>query len=343
MSEPLETGPDPVAPTAPDHCVLQHDVFKRVPGISFRLATTDGMPVMVVPYGEREASVPLRSLQHEFGIADDAPDGRMLGLIAESLDYVTALHPGDRLPEEVVSGAASWTPSVLHRQRAVTRLRLNLLAWLDPAAAQAAGRDVERGHRLDSDPELRTMVQKAFRMAATELGLASPEELVAQVERLAEEFACIETLRERLLEGVQDICGRATRIDAGRGGAGSRPTDALSRMRVLITSVLESLRSRFEDIDAQTGEIMALLRNPESQIAFVRSNRDGLYRSLRGWEPLLERWQSLANDDEDAAWPLVADTYRFLARRHLPASEWPSSDALRQERGRGKKSKGMAW
>ena len=66
---------------------------------------------MVVLLGEREAALPLRALQREFDIADESEDGRMLALIAASLDFVTSLRLGDALPAEVLSGEASWEPT----------------------------------------------------------------------------------------------------------------------------------------------------------------------------------------------------------------------------------------
>ena len=72
-----------------DHCTLTHPVFTSFGEPLFRRSETDGAPVMVVKLGERDAAIPLRSLQREFGIPDDSDDGRMLGLIAQSLDFVT--------------------------------------------------------------------------------------------------------------------------------------------------------------------------------------------------------------------------------------------------------------
>ena len=125
----------------PDRCVLKHQVFTMLGTVSFRRARADGTPVMVVTLGEREAIVPLRALQREFGIGDDSPDGRMLGLIAESLDYVCGLSLGDRLPSEVLSGQASWEPTAEHRKRAFSIVKLQLLSWIDPDAADPAKGD----------------------------------------------------------------------------------------------------------------------------------------------------------------------------------------------------------
>src|SRR5690349_22334762 len=114
-----------------DHCLLQHPVFTSFGEPLFRSAETDGAPVMVVKLGDKEAAIPLRSLQREFAIADDSVDGRMLGLIAQSLDFVSILRVGDALPAEVLNGQASWEPEAIHLEIAKARLQWQLVAWLN--------------------------------------------------------------------------------------------------------------------------------------------------------------------------------------------------------------------
>src|SRR4051794_13549794 len=92
--------------SSPDHCVLVHRMFAVFGDPLFRRAETDGTPVIVVRLGDRDAAIPLRSLQREFEIPDDSEDGRMLALIAQSLDFVAGLHLGDALPTEVLTGQA---------------------------------------------------------------------------------------------------------------------------------------------------------------------------------------------------------------------------------------------
>ncbi|HEY2133001.1 MAG TPA: hypothetical protein VGH36_08510 [Acetobacteraceae bacterium] len=118
---------DPLAPDVPDRCFLEHTIFTALGPVMFRRSAQDGAPVMIIPFGDREASVPLRSLQREFVIGDETPDGRRLGLIAESLDFVAGRHPGDKLPAEVLNGKASWEPRPQHRALAGARVRLRLL------------------------------------------------------------------------------------------------------------------------------------------------------------------------------------------------------------------------
>ncbi len=344
MSDPEPQFDPPIEPdfeAAPDHCVLHHALFTKLGTVSFRRALTDGTPMMIVPFGEREAGLPLRSLQHAFDIPDGSPDGRMLGLIAESLDYVTCLCVGDPLPAEVVNGTASWEPTARHRQTAAMRLRLQLLAWLDPAAARAAGGNLEA--RLETDAGLRATVQNAFREAATALDLASGEDVVALVARFTEELAFIEALRDRLFGRVLTLCARLGVIARGANRQDLHRREDITQVQRLASLALTQFRGRFEDIDAQTGEIIATLRNADSQIAYIRSNRDTLYRSHRAWQPVLDAWQKAEVAGGEALWPAVGVLYQFLAQRYLPSNEWPSFNSLRQAGAPKKPEHTMTW
>ncbi len=67
---------------------------------------------------------------------------------------------------------------------------------------------------------------------------------------------------------------------------------------------------------------MAALRNAESQRAFIRSNRDWLYRSQLAWESTLGAWDAARPRADDATSVLLGRTYRFLAPRYMPVTEW---------------------
>jgi hypothetical protein len=320
-----------VTSDAPGRCRLQHPIFATLGAISFRRADGDGQPAMAVPLGEREALVPLRALQREFAIADDSEDGRMLGLIAESLDYVESLRPGDTLPGEVLDGSASWQPETRHRAQVAARLRDQLLAWLDGGAV-----------RLDHDAALRQRVQAAFEQAALALALPDAQAVIALVENLAEELSYIEALRESLLGRVGLMTGRVARAVGHFRGDGAR-LEALTQVHRLGEAAAAQLAGRFQEVDAQTGEVMAALRNIESQQAFIRSNRDLLYRALRGWEPILAGWVALPTLLDDAFWGLVARSYQFLARHYLPVQEWQTPGAVRRVRRSKAPDSAMTW
>jgi hypothetical protein len=306
----------------PTHCLLAHRMFALFEHLVFRRTDADATPVMVVHLGEREAAMPLRAVQREFGIPDDSADGRMLALIGEALDFVPALRLGDKLPLEVLTGDASWQPGAEHVHRALTRLNLQLVAWLHgTAGSDTVVLDAEALAQADADPVLRQHVQEAFQRAAAFLKLPSKEAVIAQMESLASELSYIEALRDRLLDRVRALAIRIERMcrvsqsDSGQRGS-------LGRLRFLSAEALQQLNRRFEEQDAQGAEVMAVLRNLESHRGFIRSNRDWLYRSHMAWDPLLAEWDKAGALTTDALRPLLIRTYQFLAPRFMPVTEW---------------------
>jgi len=329
--------------TQQDHCLLQHRVFSRFGDPLFRRAETDGTPVMVVLLGEREAALPLRALQREFGIPDEAEDGRMLALIAASLDFVTCLRIGDALPAEVLTGDASWEPSKQHLRLANARLQLQLVAWL--RADTGEGRlalDPQALLTAADDPALRQQVQEAFGRVAEELKLPTSEAVVPMMESLAQELAYVEALRERLLQPAQSMAAKLARMAQGWRGDATQ-LETLTHVRRLTGLALRQIGGRFEELDAQTAEVLSALRNLESQRTFIRSNRDWLYRTQRAWAPLLLEWEDVGPTFDGHARTALDHSYRFLAPRFMPVTEWISVTRP----GAGGKQKvqdrGMVW
>lgn len=308
----------------PTVCVLAHRGFGLLGAPLFRRAETDDTPVMVVTLGERQVALPLRALQREFGIADEAPDGRMLGMIAEALEFVSALRLGDPLPREVCTGEASWEPDATHLALAGMRLRMQLVAWLNAGAAvDAPQMNDEALLRLADDPVVRRQVQDALDHAATALGLPNREAVVELLEDLAHELAFIEALRDRLLRRVQTMVQKVVHmVQSLRGDAPQM--DTLTQVRRLSLLALKQFARKFDELDANTGEVMAALRNANSQRTFIRSSRDFLYRSLRAWQPILDEWEAAGTDFDDGARELLGRTYQFLAPRYMPVTEWLS-------------------
>ncbi len=317
--------PRPAPDEQPTSCVLAHRGFALLGAPLFRRAETDNTPVMVVSLGEREVALPLRSLQREFAIPDDAPDGRMLGLIADALDFVSILRIGDPLPCEVCTGEASWEPDAMHLALASARLRLQLVAWLNVGtAADTPEVSADTLRRLADDPVLRGQVQEALDHAATALGLDGQEAVVQLLEDLAHELAFIEALRDRLLRPVQTMAQHIQRMaQAWRGGASQMET--LTQVRRLTAIALKELARRFDALDAQTGEVMPALRNADSRRAVIRAGRDWLYRSQRAWQPIVDEWAAVGTNDDEVSRSLLTRTYHFLAPRYMPVTEWLSS------------------
>ncbi len=334
-------APPKLAP--PDHCRLQHRLFNRFGDPLFRRAETDGTPVMVVLLGEREAALPLRALQREFDIPDDTDDGRMLALIAASLDFVTSLRLGDALPAEVLSGEASWEPSPQHLRLADARLRLQLAAWLRAGTAEDRSAIAPQGLIAAADaPAMRQAVDEACLRAAELLKLTGPDAVPPMLEALAQELAYVEALRERLLQPVQAIASKLTRLAHGWRGDAAQ-LEKLTQVRRLNVTALRRIGGRFEELDAQTGEVLAALRNLDSQRTFIRSNRDWLYRTLRAWQPLLLEWENVGFAFDDQVRAALEHAYRFLAPRFMPVTEWLAASmpgaSLKKKPG----ERGMVW
>jgi hypothetical protein len=322
-----------------DHCVLVHRLFATFDTPLFRRAETDGTPVMVVMLGDKQAAIPLRSLQREFGIPDDSRDGQMLGLIAQAMDFVAGLHIGDQLPAEVLNGQASWEPDDLHLQIANARLQWQLVAWLNSGTGTDAELfDTDSLLQVAGDPARRQQVQLAFTKAAETLGLPDREAVVHQVEELAQELAYIEALRDRLLRRVKVMSEKLNRMALTYRGDGSH-LETLTQVRRLSAMALKQISHRFEELDAQTGEVMSALRNADSQRAFIRSNRDWLYRTQRAWQALLVEWDAAGISFDEGVLALLNRTYQFLAPRFMLVTEW----TMLNQPAKKKTTKQMVW
>lgn len=272
--------------------------------------------------GDKTAALPLRSLQLELGIEETSTDGRMLALIARALQFVNDLRPGDALPAEVLGGAASWQPDEAHRQLAASRIKLQLAAWLaDGTGTEWRDADSDVILATVDDPAMRQCIQQAFAEAARALSLPGLDAVVELVEDAARELAFVEALRARLLHRVEALSARVERLARGLRVDKTR-LEVMSRVQKLTGTAAMRFRTSFEELDAQTGEVLAVLRNFESQRDFIRAHRDRLYGSLRAWEPLLADWDHAGADLDEKLWLLVGRTYRFLAPRYMPVQEW---------------------
>jgi hypothetical protein len=322
----------------PERCELVHPLFGVLGEICFRRAETDSTPVLSMLLGEKQAAVPLRALQSEFGIPDDSADGRMLGLIAGALDFVSLLRPGDPLPAEVRTGEASWRPDATHFQLAAARVKLQLAAWLGEGADADDVSDPQILISQADDPAMRQRLQRAMSQAAAAMGLDSSERVIELVEELAGELAYVEALRDRLLRPVEALCARLAQI--GRRRLDPAHMETITQVQRLAGIGLREILGRFEELDAQTGEVMSALQNVSRQREFIRKHRDWLFRSQRAWEPILAEWAGFdENEAPEQLWALVGRTYHFLAPRFMPVTEWQSAFRPSKEPAR----KVMTW
>ena len=324
----------------PEQCKLHHRVFSTLGGVRFHRSIQDGCPVMALNLGAREASIPLKSLRHEFDLGDDTHDGKMLNLVDRALDYVLSLQPGDLFPPELLTGDASWRPTLAHLRAATTRLALDLVCWINPSSRWAqAQRDVRTLLRLAEDGGLQAEVEAMAERCAQELGLVNRQAVLQALEDMSCELSFIEALRDRLMVRVERFTARLARLRPARLLAGLQAED-LAQVGRLSALAEKQLHHRFDEVDAQTQRVASLLSDVESQRVFIRSNRDWLYRSERAWQPLLDRWDAAREDSASEIAALLSSTYQFLAPRFMPTMEWGQP---RRQRNRAAVPVTMAW
>ena len=337
----LVSASDHAPEGVPRRCHLEHPFFSKLGEIVFRPGESDGAPVLAMALGDKTAALPLGSLRLELAIGETSPDGRMLTLIARALQFVNDLRPGDELPAEVLGGSASWDPDPEHLQVAISRIKLQLAAWLiDGPGAEWQDVDEDVIATMNDDPAIRLRIQEAFTAVAKVLSLPTTQHVVELVEDAAREFAFVEALRARLLHRIEVLPERLDRLARGLRMDATR-LEVLSRVQKLTRIAVARFQATFEELDVQTGEVLAFLRNLESQRAFIRDHRDRLYGSLRAWEPLLVDWSRAGASLDNKLWPLVGRTYRFLAPRYMPVHEWRTVGQVPAKRE--PQSKQLVW
>lgn len=312
---------------------LEHTFFTTVPDGIFRKSESL-KAVFVVKLGDVEAGLPLSGIQREFHIQEESHDGEVLSLIERALDFVSLLRIGDPLPSEILTGQPSWKIEQAHHVRAYQRLTLQLTTWLTGEERVFTG--AEELNQIAEDPATKKKVNEAFDEAAKRLGFAGNgrEEVVNLVGSLAEELAYIEALRDRF----DDVLEMGRKIQQmrrvfSRENSVRETADAVAR---LMTLALKSFQTAFDEIDAQTGEIISVLKNPTQQVQYIRDSRDKLYCRLFAWSDMFSRWHAVPPTREDSTIVLLRDTYRFLAPRYMPAVEWQLMSQLGNEKLKSK-------
>lgn len=299
---------------------FDHKFFTSFDDLYFRL-TDSQEPVAVVKLAKsNEAILLFDGIKKEFGLAADSDDAKMLDRVAEGLQFVTGLRVGDELPKEVTCGEASWEPSERHYVIAKQRLTMQLVTWL--TGDEHIFTTVEELMMMAEDPQVKKNINLAFSEAAAELGLGRDQrdQVVAQIEALAKQLAYIEALR--------DIFNEIKKIDEKIQGLrrifGTDRTmvDTADQVARLSQRCIHLFAENFDQIDAQTGEVMAMLKNITNQLEYIHKVRDELYRRLRPWERFIMLWKTvfIARSDENIN--RIRDIYQFLAPRYMKVNDW---------------------
>ncbi len=299
---------------------FEKDFFARVEGSYFKLREDSGDAVMVMPLEGGDVSLKLAGIKHELELGPDDHDAKTLDTIAEALQYVRSIRAGDAVPSELLSGEASWEVSQQDRETAHNRVTMQLVSWM--SGDETLVTEPDQLAQIVEDPKTREKISAAFAEAAETLGLGKDrgEDVVALVGNLAEELSYIETLRSKF-HNVEMIQDKVLELEQKYKNEQSVMETILAVKR-LIKIAVNGLQKSFDEIDAQTGEIMAALKNIAAQTKYIRTVRDDLHRRLWAWEGLIEQWSMVVVKRSQQNEHLLDEIYRFLAQRFLPVQEW---------------------
>ncbi|CAA7626075.1 hypothetical protein [Magnetospirillum sp. SS-4] len=313
-------GKDKAAPEEiSGEITFEHKFFSSFEDLYFRL-TDSGEPVAVLKLATNEAVLAMEGIKREFMLKEDSHDFRMLDKVAEGLQHVRGLRPGDMLPKEVTTREASWEPQDRHRRIAYQRLTMQLVTWL--TGNEHVISSVTELAQVAEDPQVKKNVQLAFSEAAEELGLGrdNRDEVVRYIETLAKELAYIEALRDTFGE-VQKIDEKLQGLRRIYGADRSM-IETADQVARLSQRALKVLQDFFDQVDAQTGEILAMLKNIDNQIGYIRQVRDALHCRLLPWEDFIQVWKTVFIVRSDENTNRIRDIYQFLAPRYMQFNDW---------------------
>jgi uncharacterized coiled-coil DUF342 family protein len=332
---PTDTSPTPPAsiaakesdasnaPKKPEsvstHFNFANKVF-AIPGAYFGLDRTNDEPVLYVSLGEVKAGLTIPILRNAFGIEPESADARLLDVVEKSLKYVKEIRHNDSVPKELLDGTASWSVEPKHRQIAYLRLSMQLVSWM--TGKEQVIVDLDQLEQVAEDPTMKQRVQEAFAEMAERLGLGrdKKEEVVGKIEELSRELSYIEALRDRV--GMAHSIGK--KLDTLKKlYKGERAVvDDIGRMRQLMAKPLQRLDQILLEVDGQTGEIMAVLKNIQSSIKYIRDMRDQLHIDMMKWGETLGEWSSHVAEPSRETEQLMRRTYQFLARYFMVGKVW---------------------
>ncbi len=298
---------------------FEHKFFQSFEELYFRLAET-GEAVAVLKLASNEAELAFDGIKREFTLNEQTADGRMLDRIAEGLQFVRGLRIGDPLPKEILTREASWEPQDRHLRIARQRLTMQLVTWL--TGNEHIFTSAEELMQVAEDPQVKKNVSLAFSEAAEALGLGrdNREEVVRYIEVLSKELAYIEAERDVFAEIKkvdEKVQGLRRLYSSDRGMI--ETTDQVAR---LSQRALKVFQDYFDQVDAQTGEILAMLKNIDNQIDYIRHVRDELHRRLLPWEDMIPVWKTVFVVKSEENVTRIRDLYQFLAPRFMQVNEW---------------------
>jgi hypothetical protein len=288
-------------------------VFKA-PGARFVGNGSARTPMFAIDLGDTEGLLAIQALKRQFNIVPGSPDDQMITLAVRSLNYVEEIRPGDNIPNEILTGKASWTIDRRHGEIARKRLELQLLASVDKKPVALS--DVKAITEYLAQPEIKAKLREAFRHAAKAMGRREDDHayVLAQIATYARELAYIEALREWFLQ-VGSL-NKKVPLVANAFSDDKRLKGELIQMQTLLPVAVKEYRTIFSAIDAESGDVIAALAALDKKVAAIREARDKLHNLTLVWKDIVAGWKGFSKEQAPRYLDAAQATYRFLATRH---------------------------
>ncbi len=298
------------------HFAFEHKIF-GVKGAHFKLTHDTKEAALFVELGEMKGAIPIRSICQEFGIDKDSTDAELLNTISSSLKFVREIHPNDSIPTEILDGSASWCIEEIHKQVARGRITMQLISWL--AGSEEIITNMGELEAIANDPSTKEKVQNAFKEIAAKLGITK-DDVVEKVDDVIRELAYIEALRDHYshIKKISNNIDRLRTVYKRDRGM----IEDLSRIYALIEPVINGFDSTFDEMDAQTCEVLTILKNYAPTIEHIRRIRDDLHQRFMIWDDMIEGWKNLSAEEDPLVERQLKVTYRFLAQNFIQAQTW---------------------
>jgi hypothetical protein len=295
---------------------FEHKIF-TVEGAYFQLTHDSKEPCYYVNLGEMTGAIPTKSLCREFGIDKDSSDASLLKTVGNALKYVKEIRPNDSIPRELLDGSASWSIEESHKDIARGRITVQLVSWL--SGNEEIVINQQELESISNDPDTKERVQDAFREVAGKLGITR-EDVVAKIDDIIRELAYIEALRD-YYSGIKKISTNLTRL-ASLYRRDRATSEDINRMQILIDPVIKKFDRTFSEIDAQTCEVLVILKNYKPTVETVRNTRDDLHQRFMIWRDMVDGWKDLIMEENPLVERQMKETYRFLARNFMQSQTW---------------------
>ncbi len=309
---------------------FNHPYFQTNVAGYFHLDQADRQPVYVVNLGDQAAIVSFRAIRQDILMGDDEADRAMLHAVSEALRFVREIHMGDTLPNEIVSGEASWEPEGRHRKTADQRVVAAMVKWSEGWDGSIS--DVEDLRKFTTEHVNQEKIALALRRLdkMVDDGSHGLTRIQPVLKRLAKELSYIEAQRETLqrIRRIGKILEHIRRIGGGQAGDTEEVTSVLRLYKLMMAALDKVLAS----VDDQVVEFLAAVSEPETLFAHIRQVRDELRYQLMAWEEPLPEWDTVnrKNIDSFDVTSKIGDLYRFLAPRFAPVDEWVRIDQYKE-------------